>query len=184
MKLCIFDRILTVIAMLLFVAIGAGLIGMCFLFNQEQVASLVSFAYSGTTAQLITAIVGLILLIIAVRLIIAVSASNKGKNQNSVVVATYDFGETRITLGTIEMMVQKHCRANTSVKECNNSVRAVENGVEIALRIAVTTDTVIPEFSNNLQVTLKEYIETLAGVNVSKIALRIVPPVQKPQSIQ
>ena len=66
-------------------------------------------------------------------------------------------------------MVQRHCRANPKVKECESSVTAIENtAVAIALKLVVSNETVLPEFTKALQDSLKEYIEMYCGITVRR----------------
>ncbi|MDO4568586.1 MAG: alkaline shock response membrane anchor protein AmaP [Clostridia bacterium] len=180
MKFSVFDRILVVLAMLVLLAVGVGLICMCFIFGQEQVASLVALAYSGTPAKVVLACVGALLVIVALRLIVvALRTKGKGDADDAVVVGVYDAGTALITLSTIDMMVQRHCKLNQQVKECYSRVTACEGGVNVSLKLALAYDTPVPGFASELQASLKENIETLSGVTVNGIVLRIIPPSQK-----
>ena len=103
----------------------------------------------------------------------------------STMLKSGDNGTAYMTITAIDSQVQRHCRANAKVKECDSVVVPAgesASGISIKLKLSVAPDTVIPELSANLQQSLKEYIETLCGVSVNAIDILIVPT-QPPKSI-
>ena len=58
-------------------------------------------------------------------------------------------------------------------REVKSSVGLAENGVRIRLRLSLMPEAVIPEVSAQLQSTLKDYIETLSGINVKEILVYV-----------
>ena len=63
-------------------------------------------------------------------------------------------------------MVQRHCRAQARVRDCYSTVRAAEDGVSIGIRLHVLPDTDAVKLTEELQQSLKTYIESLTGVHV------------------
>ena len=85
-----------------------------------------------------------------------------------------DIGGTYIALSAIDTMVQKHCRQQSKVRDCVSSLRTTENGgVAISLKLAVLPDTDVVALTDELQKSLKEYIESLTGVNVSEVSILV-----------
>jgi uncharacterized alkaline shock family protein YloU len=71
--------------------------------------------------------------------------------------------------------VQRHCRANQRIKECESNVIATPSGIAVSLKLQVAPDTVIPELSAQLQKSLKEYMETISGITVTGVDILILP---------
>lgn len=121
---------------------------------------------------------GLVLLIIALRLFIAMGrreTAPKEKAPTSTLLSAGENGTAYITLAALDSLVQRHCRANQRIKECESGVQAMPGGVAISLRLQVLPDTVIPELSAQLQQSLKEYIETISGICVTGVDILILP---------
>ena len=71
-------------------------------------------------------------------------------------------------------MVQKHCRSNNRIRECESHVSASAGGVAIKLRLSLMPDTAIPELTAELQSSLKGYVESLSGIAVTEIGVLVI----------
>ena len=61
------------------------------------------------------------------------------------------------------------------MKECESNVVASEDGfISIGLKLSVSNETVLTEFTKALQESLKAYIETYCGIAVRDIGILIV----------
>ena len=184
MRFNIFDKFLLVLLLLCVIALSA----LC-----------VATAMGFVTLDMIVALIGnrlilggggVVLLAIAFRLFVAMGKKRDAKNAaapmpTSTMIMSGDNGTAYMTISAIDSLVQRHCRANAKVKECDSVVVPAgepASGISIKLKLSVAPDTVIPELSANLQQSLKEYIETLCGVSVNAIDILIVPT-QPPKSI-
>mgnify|MGYP001027265208 FL=1 len=182
MKFSWFDKLLLVVVLLLVIALAALCIGIAMSFvTADMAAHVTGIVTNGMTEnRLIMGGIGLVLLILAFRLFIAMG--NRKQEQpaaapraTSALILSGDNGSAFITLAAVDSMVQRHCRANPKVKECESSVTAIENtAVAIALKLVVSNETVLPEFTKALQDSLKEYIEMYCGITVRDVDVLIV----------
>lgn len=182
------DKVLLVIVLLLVIALALGLFGIATnLITQSMLVYWAGVITNGMIENiLILAAIGLVLLIFALRLFIAMGKKNSKaaeRQPSAALVLEGEGGSAFITIDAIDSMVQRHCRNNNKIKECESNVRATEAGVSISLKLAALNETVIPDLSREIQQSLKENIETLTGINVKEINVLVVasPPASKPR---
>lgn len=132
--------------------------------------------------KLIVGAVGLVLLIIALRLFIALGGDGREKEEKapkSTLLHSGENGSAYITLAALDALVQRHCRTNQRIRECESRITASEKGgISIALKLQVLPETVIPELSSELMKSLKEYMENLSGITVNSVDIVIMPTAQ------
>ncbi|MEN6340338.1 MAG: alkaline shock response membrane anchor protein AmaP [Clostridiaceae bacterium] len=174
MKLKWFDRLL--LGILLIVAIVASfvLFGMAANLIQESVVmNFIALFYMYKENALILAGSGLVLLLIAIRLLFAGKGKKAEVRPASALMKQTEFGGTFITLEALDAMIQKHCRTQMRVKDCHTTLHSSEAGVTVGIRLAVLPDTDVVTLSAELQKTLKEYVESLTGIHVSEIGILV-----------
>ncbi|HWQ57943.1 MAG TPA: alkaline shock response membrane anchor protein AmaP [Clostridia bacterium] len=183
MKFRFIDKLLLVLLLLLAVALCALCLGVA----MDLIPGALVQEYAGILTnglivnRLILGAIGLALLIVALRLFIAMGRREiapREKAPTSALLATSENGTAYITLSALDALVQRHCRANTRIKECESAVVAMQNGVSVSLKLQVLPDTVIPELTAQLQKSLKEYIETVSGIAVVGVDILILPLAQ------
>ncbi|MDO4572187.1 MAG: alkaline shock response membrane anchor protein AmaP [Clostridia bacterium] len=173
MKLKVFDRIL--LALLLIVAIVCAFVLFAVaarLIPEVMALDFVALFYANAANALILAAAGLVLLLVSIKLMFA-GRSRQAPQPAATMIRQSDIGGAYIALSAIDTMVQKHCRQQGKVRDCGSSLHAVENGVAIALKLSVLPDTDIVTLTDELQKSLKEYIESLTGVNVQEISILV-----------
>jgi uncharacterized alkaline shock family protein YloU len=173
MKLKAFDRFL--LALLLIVAIVCAfvLFGVASRLIPETMAvDFVSLFYANLANALILAAVGLVLLLVSIKLVFC-GRGHKEVQPAVALIRQSEIGGSYITLSAIDSMVQKHCRQQTKVRDCSSALRTTDTGVAISLRLSVLPDTDIVTLTDELQKSLKEYIETLTGVNVAEVGILV-----------
>ncbi len=180
MKITVFDRILTVLLSLVLLAASVMLIAYATnLISLESIYAAVTLVFGNTSLKpmLIIGAVGALLLIIAIRLIVACCSGKRTPPvPTSVLVRTSEYGMTNITLAAIDSMVQRCCRTMQQIKDCTTSVLPSGSGISVALRLVLMPDVAVPEFSEALQKNVKDTVEGLAGVEVNNVSVLIVEP--------
>lgn len=180
MKPKLFDRILLAILLLFIVLMAVGLLVLCMrVVPLSEIQNTIAFLYADSISLIVVALVCVVLLAIALRLAFGGKAQ---KQPNATLVKATEIGGTYISLAALNTMVQKHCRANNRIRNCTSSVNAVRDGVTIALKLALMPDTDIPKLTQELQKSLKEYVETLSGIHVLQIGILVEDLSINPQS--
>jgi len=173
MKLKLFDRILLVILLIAAIAVSVVLFGVSTRVITKPVAlDFVSLFYLNAHNALILASAGLVVLLIAVRLLVA------GKKRPlpqtvTALVRQGEVGSTFITLSAIDTMANKYCSGIDHVQQCFTSVRAVDGGVSIGVRLDVDENAEVVPLCEGLQTSMKEYIESHTGIVVREIGVLV-----------
>lgn len=181
MKVKIIDRILA--ALLALAVISAAVLFGAVMLDMISINDAVNYAVSImpnlTVAKIVYGIIGLLVLIIALRVIIGMAGSkdtapSANNAPTSIHLTTSDYGSTYVSLAAIDTMTQRHCRTISKVKDCITNVTPYENGVRIAIKLLLSNEANIPEITSSLQKSLKTYVEELSGVNVCDVSILII----------
>ncbi len=188
MRFNFFDKFMLVLILLGMIALSALCIAMSMgLVTFEMVVYPISIITNGLIGnRLILGGAGVVLLAVAFRLFVAMGKKREVKaaaaaTPTSAVMLSGENGTAYISIAAIDQLVQRHCRANAKVKECESLVVAAQEpctGVNIRLKLSVAPETVVPELSGSLQQSLKQYVESLSGVTVNAVDILIVPTQQ------
>lgn len=174
MKLKLFDRILLVILLLAALAVSLVLFGISLRIIPESAALyFVSLFYYNAHNALILAGSGLVVLLIALRLLFAGKKRAAAPQAVTALVRQGEVGSTFITLSAIDTMAQKYCSAIEHVQQCHTSVCAVDGGVSIGVRLDVDENADVVALCEGLQTSMKEYIETHTGIVVKEIGVLV-----------
>lgn len=174
MKLSIFDRILLVILLLAVIAVAVSLFGVASgLIPQTSVEWFIGLFYFHWQNALILAGVGVVLLFIAFKLLFAGRGKKAPAQPSTALIRQSEIGGSFITLPALDSMVQRHCRAQSRVRDCFTTVRVVELGVSVGVRLFVLPDTDVVKLGEDLKTSLKAYMESLTGVTIVSIDILI-----------
>jgi uncharacterized alkaline shock family protein YloU len=90
-----------------------------------------------------------------------------------------ELGEVKISMDTIQSLTLKAGNRIQGLSEIKTRIRAGEQGLVIDLRAAVSDDIAIPQLTDELQQTVKAYVEELSGIQVSAVSVYITNVVSK-----
>jgi len=114
--------------------------------------------------------VGLILLLISLRFLLS---GLKAQRYPETMIKSGDLGNVAISLNAIESLILKITRDIENVKDVKVHIRKKEDGISVMLKLVVNFDVIIPEMSSTLQKSIKNYIETTAGIMVKDINISV-----------
>lgn len=176
MKPKLIDRFILAILLIFIILLAIGLVALAIgTIPEEGIIGVLDLIYLYDINKIIVSAIAVVLLILALRLMFAGrggSASAEPVPQ-MVLVRRGDNGATYMSIAAIDSMVQKHCRANNKIRDCFSLITPTNDNVTIKLRLTLMPDVNIPEFSESLQKSLKEYIETLSGIFVMDISILV-----------
>lgn len=174
MRLKVFDRILLGLLLIAAIVVSFVLFGMAAnIIHEDVVTSFIGLFYMYKENAMILAGCGLVLLLICIKLLFAGRGKKAEARPASALMKQTEFGGTFIALEALDTMVQKHCRAQQSVRDCHTTLHSSETGVTIGIRLSVLPDTDVVTLTSELQKSLKEYIEGLTGIQISEIGILI-----------
>lgn len=174
MKLKVFDRILLAILLIAAIVVSFVCFGIAANFIKlDLVVGFIELFYAYPQNAWILAGCGAVVLLISLKLLFAGRGEKKPIKPATTLIQQCELGGTYITLDAIDYMVQKHCRAQSLVRDCTSTVQTAEGGVKIGVRLSVEPDSDILSLTTELQKSLKEYIETLTGVKVLETGILV-----------
>ncbi|SHE45609.1 Uncharacterized conserved protein YloU, alkaline shock protein (Asp23) family [Seinonella peptonophila] len=124
--------------------------------------------------QVIVAIIAVLLFLLALRLLwVSVSRSRRGAVG---VDHETEIGQVRISIETLESLARKAADRIKGIRELTARVHlhADTGAVHIGFRITVDGDRPFLELSNELQTTVKNQVETIAGIDVDDVSVNII----------
>ncbi|NLB42472.1 MAG: alkaline shock response membrane anchor protein AmaP [Clostridiales bacterium] len=170
MKLKIGDRILLIILVLILMLFSLGLLAMVIgIIPASNVGSIISEANRGMSA-IVTVTIAVILFIVGLRLLVASLIPPK---QLSTILAITELGVVRVSVATLDTLTQKAVHSFQEVKEVKSVVLPDADGARIQLKITILPDVVMPELTQSIQTKVKEYVESLSGINVKEVQVYI-----------
>ncbi|SFP91247.1 alkaline shock response membrane anchor protein AmaP [Caldicoprobacter faecalis] len=84
-----------------------------------------------------------------------------------------ELGMIRVSINTLDTLVQKAVRGFGEVKDVRSLVVAEPDGVRVRLNMQLMPDVNIPEISQAIQKKVKEYVESTAGIIVKEVYVYI-----------
>jgi len=167
----LFDRfILTLYSFALIVLSAAG-IGLALqVIPSSYVQALVQQIYTGYGPNIPYLVVAVIFLIISLRFFFSAFSFRKPKAEKGIRQRS-DYGEINITLQTIQTIAERTARKVKGVRELKTTVKALESGNIISLRVSVDGETPIPEMTQKMQSEVKAQVELIAGVEITEVAV-------------
>ncbi|MGM0471559.1 MAG: alkaline shock response membrane anchor protein AmaP [Bacillota bacterium] len=116
-------------------------------------------------------IIGVILLFVVIRILYPLF--NREQSVANTVVSDNSLGQIRLSLTAIESLIQKAVAQTRGVREVESTLELSEEGLNIFLEVVVTPDINIPEISEELQESVKEYLSRTTGVFVGRIEILV-----------
>jgi uncharacterized alkaline shock family protein YloU len=178
----LFDRfILTLYSLALVVislfVMAAGLN----LISSDYITDTINEIYSSSEVGLAYFAAAAIFLLISLKfLFTSVRGEGRARTPASVHNPT-EYGDVQITLDTIESIAMNAARHIRGIRDLKAHVRAEENRTSIHVKVAVDGETPIPGLVEQVQQTIKERVETIAGLGISKVTV-LVSEVAQPGS--
>ncbi|OQB25213.1 MAG: hypothetical protein BWY11_00543 [Firmicutes bacterium ADurb.Bin182] len=182
MKIKLIDRILLALILIAVLLICAALIGIALrLIPMALLQSMVEWPFLNVVNSAVLGSAGALFFILAFRLFFAGKKQPEQKPAFSL-VKNNEFGSVYITLSAIDSMIQKHCRSNTRIRDCQSAVNLTDDGIRINLKLSLLPDSNVPELTAELQKGLKEYVESLSGIMVQDIGILVESMSSLPKS--
>ncbi|QAY66245.1 alkaline shock response membrane anchor protein AmaP [Paenibacillus protaetiae] len=145
--------------------------------TESGVNETASSFYSTEPAQITITVVGIVLFLISLRFFIF-SLHRSGPSSAPSIDQHTDFGDIRISLDTIENLALKAASRQRGVKDLRARIHAADAGLDIVLRVVVDGETAIPALTEEMQRSVKQYVEETAGIPVTNVSVFIANIIQ------
>jgi len=129
-----------------------------------------SLAHSLSTAEgkWATGIVGAAFLVVSLRLLYF---AFRRRQSTQAVVHETGLGDVRVSMDAVENLVRRVVKQTAGVRDVRARVVPEEAGVSVSLTAAVSPDTNIPELSDEIQNSVKNFVRDVVGINVSQVRI-------------
>lgn len=127
-------------------------------------------ALSSGRGRLVIGLVGTAFFAVSVRLI-AVAFKRRGGGQP--VIHETSLGDVRISLDAVENLVRKTARSIKGVREIKAVVTHGKDGLSAHLSATISPEVSIPEVSEEIQSSVRQYVKRVVGVDMAEVRLEV-----------
>lgn len=120
--------------------------------------------------QWLVVIVGAVVAFIGIFLVLNMLFTKKEKIAK---VLGNEMGQVTMSLEAIESMIRRTVSNIDGIKEVTPKLKIVGDKVAICLHITVQSDMIVPELGSAIQKSVKEDLETMAGVSIAEIKVLV-----------
>lgn len=164
------DRLLLfVYSILIFIAAAVALFVACSWIPISESARALTNVYYEKGPAYTTIAASIVLLLISARFLYI--SVRRGRSQAPSIDQRTEFGDIRISMETVENLALKAAGRSRGVKDLRARVRVNQAGLEIIIRTIVDGETSIPELTEEMQSTVKSYIEEITGIPVAQVSV-------------
>jgi uncharacterized alkaline shock family protein YloU len=117
-----------------------------------------------------TAFVGVLIMMLALRLI---NLSLAGRKAKGAIISSSAVGDVTITVAAVENMVQRTVLQVTGIQEVHPTVIAKPDGIVVRIKAWVEKDAHVPELAAEVQEVLGSYLKEVAGLTATSIGVEI-----------
>jgi uncharacterized alkaline shock family protein YloU len=127
----------------------------------DVVTQLVRF-YEDTYLRFLTGLSGFIFILLS----FAAAQAITGKIQREKTIAFNNpNGQVTVTLSAVEDLVKRIAQQMTEIRDAKADVRAHKKGIDIAMRVVLTQETSIPDFTSRLQELIATRVQDVFGID-------------------
>lgn len=172
-----FNNLVLFFYTLIFLIIGASLIAISIhTVSLESVIVALQYTYTTPNLRVITALVGLFLIIVS----ITTAHLTTAKMQRGKTIAfTNPGGQVTVSLAAIEDFIRRLISQVPEIKELKPNVVASKRGIEVTNRVILFSDTNIPQVTERIQALIKKRVQEMLGIedtiNVLVHVAKIIP---------
>lgn len=125
---------------------------------------------SGGRGRWAIGLIGAVFFAVSVRLI-SIAFRRKGGGQP--VIHETSMGEVRISLDAVENLIRKTARSIKGVREIKVVVTHGKDGLHVFLSGTISPEVSIPEVSEEIQGSVRQYVKRVVGVDLIDIRLEV-----------
>lgn len=127
-------------------------------------------ALSSTRGRWTVGLIGAVFFAASVQLIV-VAFARRGGGQP--VIHESSLGEVHISLDAVESLVKKVARSVKGVREIKAVITHSKEGLSAQLRGTISPEVSIPEVSEEIQTSVRQYVKRVVGVEMSEIRIEV-----------
>ncbi|MCR4397432.1 MAG: alkaline shock response membrane anchor protein AmaP [Firmicutes bacterium] len=164
----LFDRV--VLTLYTFFLALFSLTMLCVSLGWSYPLALLGTSLGTVSGRWATGLVSLVLFSASLRLLYAGFRRRRGSQS---VVHETPMGDVRISLDAVEDLVKRVGRQVSGVRDVKARVASGSAGLRVLVRLTASPDISIPQMSDELQTTVKNYVKNVVGVGVSEVQVHV-----------
>lgn len=173
MKIKVGDRVLAVFVALLVLGVGVFFIlGALNIISLDMVTTLVQAIGDNWVNALILGLVGLALAILGICLMAGMFAKG-GTSARYVMLKNTDSGGIYASVETIRQVIKLVVEKAPEVLRHRIMIHVEKEAVLINLILGLKPETVVPDFSSDLQDKVKSIVQTTMGIEVAQVKITV-----------
>ena len=158
--------IIAILAAFVLIAVAIGVIPAAY------ASQMVAAAGTGFRNRAVLALGGLILLLIALKIVFA-GRGGDASAEKGAVMQTGENGTTSISMAALDEMIRHHCAQEPGIADCFTALQSDEDGLSVGLRLSVRPETELSSLASRMQKSVKEYLENITGIPVKDVSILI-----------
>ncbi|HLO04064.1 MAG TPA: alkaline shock response membrane anchor protein AmaP [Symbiobacteriaceae bacterium] len=167
----IFDRVVLSIFTFSLAIISGLMVVLAIVPTWFEATSWIESVLTTTSGRFILGIVGFVFFAASVRLILTALT---GQGDGRPVVHETQHGEIRISLDAVENLVKKVARGVKGVREIKAEItHAEDGGLRARLRGTISPEVSIPEVSEEIQSSVRQYVKRVVGIEMAEVAIHV-----------
>ncbi len=145
------------------------------LFSYQVIGTYFSTIFESAYYSKIALLTGVIFLLVSLRFLL--SGVQKSKSKSPIQKAS-ELGSIMISLESIQNIISSELKSIVGVMDSKIDLSNKKGAVVIKLKVTVSPDRNIPDFSTTIQTRTKNIVEKIAGVDVLSIEVLVSDVVQ------
>ncbi|MCC2683244.1 MAG: hypothetical protein K0R75_143 [Paenibacillaceae bacterium] len=137
--------------------------------TDKEAGEQLQYMYRNSAMQYTWIACSLVLLLISVRFFYL--SVRRGRGQTPSIDQRTDYGDIRISLDTVENLSLRAANRIRGVKELKSRVKVSSAGLEVIIRMIVDGESPIPAMTEEIQASVKSYIEEITGIPVAVVSV-------------
>jgi len=121
-----------------------------------------------TTSRWLLGLTGVVVFIVSLTLFLG---SFRTKPVKVTAIHETSLGQIKITLPALEHLVVKAARSIQGIRDVKPLLKTMADGLSVQLKVQVLPDIGIPNITEEMQKTVKEYLLKTAGITVHEIKI-------------
>ncbi|MDD2585357.1 MAG: alkaline shock response membrane anchor protein AmaP [Syntrophomonadaceae bacterium] len=154
----------------LFLLLAAGLAAVAAMGNPEPL-KYINLALSTPQNRIILGIAAIVLIVLS--LFVIISLFKREPKIENIVVESNLVGQVSITIAAIKIIIMKAIKTVEGVKDIKPVVSDSPDGLVVYLHMMINPEYNVPEMSQNVQNTVKEYLQNTGGLKVAEIRVLV-----------
>lgn len=172
MRIKLLDRILLSIFMVLMIAISLVVLACVWgVVPVANVRATVDYFVTGFWGRVWMITGSLIVLLVSIKLLFMHEPAKR--TPQAALIKNGELGTVSITIQALDTLVQKAVHSVPGVRDAISQITVLPQGLSILLRLSFMPDVVIPEITETIQKTVKDFVQAHAGVAILEIRISV-----------